>query len=108
MGKSKKSQAARKRDQEILDQYHKKVTEEALAPLYEEFLQWKKGERPYYELTEAIHKFHKKNQQIWSRFNVTGSEREFLVFQAKKEMNLFNEEDLQNEMYIHWMDFFER
>ncbi len=93
MAKSKKSKAERRRDREIVERYHKKVTEEALEPLYNNFLEWKAGKMPYYELTERIHEFHKENQKIWSMFNHNGWNDEFLIFQAKKDLNLLTEEE---------------
>ncbi|WP_161568362.1 hypothetical protein [Anaerobacillus alkaliphilus] len=51
MVKRKKSKSERKRDREIVELYNKKVTEDALEPLYANFQAWKSGELPYYELT---------------------------------------------------------
>lgn len=85
MVRRKKSKEERKRDREIVELYHQRVTEEALEPLYENFQKWKSGKLPYYELTEHIHEFHKLNQKIWSRFNTND---EFLIFQAKRDLNL--------------------
>lgn len=85
MKKPKKSKADRRRDKEIIELYHKKVTEDASDPLFNNFLEWKAGKMPYYELTEHIHEFHKKNQKIWSMFNYDGWNDEFLIFQAKRD-----------------------
>ncbi|KGX91254.1 hypothetical protein [Pontibacillus marinus] len=98
----KKSKAEKQRDREILELYHKKVTEEALEPLWNYFEQWKAGEYPYYELTERIHEFHNENQEIYKTFQYL--QRERLIFKAKKEMDMFNEEDLQKEIYQRWLD----
>ncbi|KGP74698.1 hypothetical protein [Pontibacillus yanchengensis] len=95
--KEKKSKAERRRDREILELYHKKVTEEALEPLYEYFEQWKNGAYPYDELTERIHEFHKENQEIYKKFNYHGGE--MLVFEAKKELDMFSEKDWEKEHY---------
>ncbi|MGY0692480.1 hypothetical protein ACW2QC_06750 [Virgibacillus sp. FSP13] len=101
----KKSKAERKRDREILGMYHKYLTEKELDPLYEHFKHWKSGKLPYDDLTELIHKFHKKNQEIWKVFNFTDKfDKEYLIFRAKKELNMFNETDKQNEVYQRWMD----
>lgn len=56
-------QQKRQQEREIIDEHHKLVTEQALEPLYQFFLQWKSGALPYFELTELIHAFHKKNQK---------------------------------------------
>lgn len=79
----KKSKAEQKRDREILDQYHKYLTEKELELLFQNFNQWKSGDLPYYDLTEFIHDFHKKNQEIWKTFNSSFDE-EYLIFHAKK------------------------
>lgn len=99
----KKPKAERKRDREILDLYHKHLTEQELDPLFRSFKQWKTGDLPYYELTELIHEFHKKNQNIWSTFN-GGLGREHLIFRAKKGLDMFNENDLKNEVYQRWLE----
>ncbi|MBB6451591.1 Ca2+-binding EF-hand superfamily protein [Salirhabdus euzebyi] len=80
--KIKKSKAERKRDRAILQQYHKKMTEDALNPLYEQFVKWKDGSLPYDELTDFIHQFHKHNQEIWKTFHYFDNEQ--LIFEAKK------------------------
>jgi hypothetical protein len=54
MVKRKKSKEERKHDRETVELYHKKITEDALEPLYEKFNEWKSGELPYFELTEHI------------------------------------------------------
>ncbi|MBU9713689.1 hypothetical protein [Evansella tamaricis] len=99
---NKKSKAERARNREIIDQYHKKTTEDALQPLYEHFIEWKNGNLPYYKLTEHIHEFHKLNQKIWSRFNHFSSNDDIFVFQAKKELGLLTEEE--KEEFKHWLD----
>ncbi len=101
MRKPKKSKEERQRDRKIVDRYHQKVTEDALEPLFQHFLEWKNGQLPYYELTEKIHEFHKKNQQIWTMFNYNGSDNEFLIFEAKKELDLLNDDD--RIKYQHWL-----
>lgn len=103
----KKPKEERKRDIEILEKYHQHLTEKELEPLFQHFNQWKSGELAYYELTEFIHEFHKKNQKIWSTFNCTGLDRENLIFHAKRDLNMFNEKDLQNELYQRWMHFYD-
>jgi len=102
MVKRKKSKEERKRDREIVELYHKKVTEDALEPLFQSFMTWKKGELPYYELTERIHEFHKQNQKIWSTFNYDGWDDETLIFRAKRDLNLLTDED--KEQYKIWLD----
>lgn len=64
--KRKKSKEERKRDRELIDQYHKKVTEDELTLLNEKFKEWQSGSLPYYELTEEIHQFHKKIKKFGS------------------------------------------
>ena len=39
--KKKKTKEQRKMDREIVERYHQKLTEDALEPLYENFIQWK-------------------------------------------------------------------
>lgn len=64
-------QQKRHQEREIIDEYHKLVTEQALEPLYQSFLEWKSGILPHFELTEQIHLFHKKNQEIYKDFTYT-------------------------------------
>lgn len=63
MSKKKWSKAERQRNREIVGCYHKKVTEDELQHLFEDFMRWKNGEMPYYDLTDKIHEFHKLNQK---------------------------------------------
>ena len=93
MVKRKKSKEERKRNREIVDLYHKKITEDELETLYSKFNEWKSGDLPYFELTEQIHQFHKKNQDIWKMFNYNGLDDNFLIFQAKRELNMLTEEE---------------
>jgi len=67
----KKSKQERKRDREILDRYHQYLTEIELQTLSNQFKQWEAGDLAYYDLTELIHQFHKKNQEIYKTFNYT-------------------------------------
>lgn len=101
MVKRKKSKEERKRDREIVELYHKKITEDELEPLYENFIEWKSGNLPYDELTEDIHLFHKRNQDIWKMFNYNGWDDELLIIQAKSELNMLTEEE--KEMYHFWL-----
>jgi hypothetical protein len=66
-----KRKLERQLEREILDEYHKMVTEQAIEPLFHSFSEWKQGTLPYYELTELIHLFHKKNQEIYKEFEYT-------------------------------------
>jgi hypothetical protein len=100
MERQKKSKTERKRDREIVELYHKKVTEDELEALYTTFQEWKNGSMPYYELTEVIHEFHKKNQKIWSRFNYSGWNDELLIIEAKKELNLLTDEDKEKYAFL--------
>ncbi|NRF95621.1 hypothetical protein HQN89_32845 [Paenibacillus frigoriresistens] len=86
------SKLIRQQERELLDEYHKLVTEQALEPLYQSFLEWKQGTMPYFELTERIHLFHKKNQEIYKEFEYTG--RNELVLLAKMKLGLLNENDI--------------
>lgn len=81
----------RQQERELLDEYHKMVTEQALEPLYQSFLEWKKGTLPYFELTELIHLFHKKNQEIYKDFEYT--DRRELVLLAKMKLGKLTDED---------------
>jgi hypothetical protein len=100
MDKPKKSKEDRRRDKEIVEQYHQKLTEDALEPLFNNFLEWKVGKLPYYELTEYVHEFHKKNQQIWSMFNYHSSKDEFFLLRAKKELGLLTEEEKEQFKFL--------
>lgn len=99
---SKKSKAERQQEREILDAYHQKVTEEALEPLYESFQQWKQGTLPYYELTERIHQFHKRNQEIYKEFEYTN--RHELLLYAKMKLGRLSEQDVREHHWLleHW------
>ncbi|MBP3039165.1 hypothetical protein J9303_06575 [Bacillaceae bacterium Marseille-Q3522] len=97
-----KSKAERKRDRKILEKYEQKLTEDELDKLYQQFNEWKAGKLGYDELTARIHQFHKKNQKIWSMFH--DGYDEFLIFEAKKELNMFSEDNLNDELYQHWLD----
>lgn len=88
----RKSKLQRQEEREILDEYHRIVTEEALEPLFKSFLEWRQGELPYYELTEHIHQFHKRNQDIYKEFNYT--ERDVLVLYAKMKLGRLSHEDI--------------
>lgn len=101
----KKSKGERQRDQRILARYHQYLTEKELESLFTYFKQWKAKQLPYDDLTEYIHDFHKENQEIYKTFNYT--EKEYLIFMAKKELNEFNETDQQNEYYQRLMDLFD-
>ena len=94
MVKKKKSKEERQRNREIVESYHQKVTEDALESLFVHFQQWKNGDFLYYELTQRIHEFHKLNQEIWKKFNYNGWDDEFLIMEAKKELNLLSIEEL--------------
>ena len=86
------SKQKRQQEQELIDEYHKMVTEQALEPLYQSFLEWKQGKLPYFELTERIHLFHKKNQEIFKDFEYTG--RRELVLLAKMKLGKLTAEDI--------------
>lgn len=93
MVKKKKSKEQRKIDRELVEQYHQKVTEDVLEPLYKSFQLWRAGQLPYWELTDQIHEFHKHNQKIWSKFNDFGWDDEILVLEAKREFGLLTDEE---------------
>lgn len=86
------SKLKKQQERELLDDYHKLVTEQALEPLYHSFLEWKQGTVPYFELTERIHLFHKKNQEIYKEFEYTG--RNELVLLAKMKLGRLDENDI--------------
>lgn len=91
MSQGRTSREERRREREILDQYHQKLTEDKLELLFQDFLKWKQGELPYHELTERIHEFHKVNQEIWKTFN--NIDRAVLLMYANKEFGLRTSED---------------
>lgn len=88
---AKKSKQVRQEEQQILNDYHKWLTEQALEPLYEDYVKWKQGMLPYDELTEHIHHFHKRNQEIWKDFAYT--ERDYLVLCAKTRLGKLTASD---------------
>ncbi|OMF38371.1 hypothetical protein BK133_02290 [Paenibacillus sp. FSL H8-0548] len=85
-------QLKRQQEREIIDEYHRFVSEQALEPLYQSFLEWKSGKLPYFELTELIHLFHKKNQEIYKDFEYT--ERRELILLAKMKLGRLTEDDI--------------
>ncbi|TCM85307.1 hypothetical protein EV294_1275 [Paenibacillus sp. BK033] len=87
-------QLKRLQEREMIDEYHKMVTEKALEPLYQSFMEWKSGTLPYFELTELIHQFHKKNQEIYKDFNYT--EYHELVLLAKMKLGRLTEEEIKD------------
>ncbi|MFT9599795.1 hypothetical protein [Mesobacillus sp.] len=101
MSNKKFSKAERERNRDIVGSYHKKVTEEELQGLFNDFMLWKNGDMPYYDLTEKIHEFHKVNQKIWSKFNHNGWDDFLLVLEAKKELDLLTEDEKIE--YAHWL-----
>lgn len=74
------------------------VTEQALEPFYQSFLEWKQGTLPYFELTEQIHLFHKKNQEIYKDFEYTG--RKELILLAKMKLARLTEEDILENKWL--------
>ncbi|MBP1995473.1 hypothetical protein [Paenibacillus eucommiae] len=98
------NQRKRQKEREIIDEYHKLVTEEALEPLYQSFLEWKSGALPYFELTELIHLFHKKNQGIYKDFEYTGGNR--LILLAKMKLGRLTEKDIiENERLLELLGY---
>lgn len=91
-------QQKRQQEREIIDEYHKLVTEQALEPLYQSFLDWKSGVFPYFELTEKIHLFHKKNQEIYKDFEYTG--RKELILLAKMKLGRLTEDDIIENKWL--------
>lgn len=91
MERSTKSKLQRQEERQIIEEYHKMVTEEALESLWESFVAWKEGTLPYDELTERIHQFHKRNQEIYKEFNHT--ERDLLVLYAKMKLGRLSDQD---------------
>ncbi|NOU92568.1 hypothetical protein GC093_04890 [Paenibacillus sp. LMG 31456] len=92
------SKQKKQQERELLDEYHKLVTEQALDPLYQAFLDWKQATLPYYDLTERIHLFHKKNQDIYKDFEYTG--RKELVLLAKLKLGRLTEEDILENKWL--------
>jgi hypothetical protein len=92
------SKQTKQQERELLDEYHKLVTEQALEPLNQSFLEWKQGTLPYFELTERIHLFHKKNQEIYKDFEYTG--RKELVLLAKMKLGRLTEEDILENKWL--------
>lgn len=100
-------QQKRQQEREIIDEYHKLVTEEALEPLYQSFKKWKLGSLPYFELTELIHLFHKKNQEIYKDF--TYNDHKELVLLAKLKLSRLSEDDIkENKRLLEFWGFEDR
>jgi hypothetical protein len=91
-------QQKRQQEREIIDEYHRLVTEQALEPLYQSFLEWKSGAVPYFELTELIHLFHKKNQEVYKDFEYI--ERKELLLLAKMKLDRLTEEDIIENKWL--------
>lgn len=91
-------QKKRQQEREIINEYHKNITEAELEPLFQSFLEWKSGSLPYDELTELIHLFHKKNQEIYKDFNY--SEPHHLLLLAKMKTGRLTEEDIRNNIRL--------
>jgi hypothetical protein len=89
---SNNTKLKKQQERELLDEYHKLVTEQALEPLYQSFIEWKQGKFPYFELTERIHLFHKKNQEIYKDFEYIG--RKELVLLAKMKLGRLTRDDI--------------
>ncbi|WP_235549550.1 hypothetical protein [Paenibacillus sp. Soil766] len=56
-------------------------------------MEWKSGTLPYFELTELIHLFHKKNQEIYKDF--TYPDYKDLLLVAKMKLGRLSEEDIK-------------
>jgi hypothetical protein len=91
-------QQKRQQERETIDEYHKLVTEQALEPLYQSFLEWKSGALPYFELSELIHGFHKKNQEIYKDFTYT--DHKDLLLLAKMKLDRLTEEDIIDNKWL--------
>ncbi|MDQ0116626.1 hypothetical protein [Paenibacillus harenae] len=97
-------QQKRQQELELIEEYHKFVTEEALEPLYQSFKDWKSGVLPYFELTELIHQFHKNNQEIYKEFTYT--DHKDLLLLAKMKMDRLTEEDImENKRLLERMGY---
>jgi hypothetical protein len=81
--KRKKSKEERRRDREIVELNHKKLTEDELQPLYEKFTEWHSGNLPYFELTEHIHQFHKIKKFGNYLITVVGIVNSYFISQRK-------------------------
>ncbi|MBD2869101.1 hypothetical protein [Paenibacillus arenilitoris] len=100
-------QQKRQQEREIIEEYHKLVTEEALEPLYQSFMEWKSGSLRYFELTELIHLFHKKNQDIYKDFSYT--EHNELVLLAKLKLGQLTEKDInENKRFLEILGYVDR
>ncbi|WP_169090866.1 hypothetical protein [Paenibacillus sp. PL91] len=91
-------QQKRQQEREIIDEYHRFVTEQALEPLYQSFLEWKSGVLPYFELTELIHQFHKENQGIYKDFEYI--DRKELILLAKIKLGRLTEDDIIENKWL--------
>lgn len=83
------------------------VTEDALDPLYQSFLEWKSGSLSYFELTELIHIFHKNNQEIYKDFTYT--DRKELILLAKLKLGRLTEDDIkENKRLLEFWGYEDR
>lgn len=53
---------------------------------------------PYFELTELIHQFHKKNQEIYKDFTYT--DRKELLLLAKMKLGRLTEDDIIENKWL--------
>ncbi|NRF95592.1 hypothetical protein HQN89_32665 [Paenibacillus frigoriresistens] len=97
-------QQKRHQEREIIDEYHKLVTEQALEPLYQSFLEWKSGTLPYFELTELIHLFHKKNQEIYKDFKYPDY-KDLLLVAKMKLGRLYEEDNKENKRLLEFWGY---
>jgi hypothetical protein len=63
-------------EQALIDDYYDYRWRQVLTPLYEKFKRWEAGELEHWDMDQAIHETHKKNQQLYSLFT---QERRLLV-----------------------------
>ncbi|SFT06098.1 hypothetical protein [Paenibacillus sp. BC26] len=90
-------QQKREQERELINEYHKMITEQALEPLYQSFLEWKSGALPYFELTELIHVFH-KNQEIYKEFAYT--DHKDILLLAKMKLERLTEQDIIDNKWL--------
>ena len=55
--------------QQLIDAYYDYRWTQVLEPLYQDFQQWKAGERSHADMNQAIHAVHKESQHLYTFFS---------------------------------------
>ena len=55
-------------EQELIDAYYDYRWRQVLQPLHDDFQRWAAGELTHDDLNQAVHRTHKKNQELYTLF----------------------------------------